>query len=292
MERVLLKHKPKKIKTGFLITKTIVFILFVLYAISLIYSILWAFLASLKEQVEYMTNNRNGFPEKWLFYNYVRASKMLSAGESNMFKMLFNSLWYSVGGSVLGVIVSSMVAYVVAKYSFPGRGFIYKVSLLTLMIPVIGAMPSQYKIYNMLGILNSPLLIVSFAGGFGFNFIVMHSFFKSLPWSLAEAGFIDGAGNLRVFVKIMAPQAVGVIVALALVSGINLWNDYMGPLLFLKDYPTLSAGMYIFQVENTRNLNMPLLFAGVLMSMVPVLILFIAFQNTIMDMTISGGLKG
>lgn len=90
----------------------------------------------------------------------------------------------------------------------------------------------------------------------------------------------------------MLPQAIPVVSALAIVSSINFWNDYTTPLLFLKNFPTLSSGLYMYQIINTRNLDMPVLFAGILMSMIPIVVLFAIFQNSIMDISLSGGLKG
>ena len=284
MTTKIFKSKSK----GYLIAKIIVFVLFTVYALSLVYALGWALITSFKDQFEYQ-NNRNGFPEVWRFGNYITAFKSVSANEHGMIEMFINSIWYAGGGALLGVLVSSVVAYVVAKYRFPGRNLLYSVALFTMMLPIVGAMPSQYKVYTTLGIINTPLMLLAQAGGFGFNFVILFSYFKSLPWSYAEAGFIDGAGHLTVFLKIMLPQAVTVMGALLIVAGIGLWNDYMSPILFLRDFPTLSAGLYVYQMETTRNLNIPILFAGLLASMIPVIVIFICFQNTMMDMTIAGG---
>ena len=284
------KKRLTKVQRG--IRGTIVFIVFLLYAFSLLYPLFWAFLSSLKTSTEYMTTNRVGLPQTWEFVNYARAFKALDIEGNNMFSMLFNSLWFSVGGVFAGVSVSTMVAYVVAKYRFPGSKLIYWVAIVTMMIPVVGAMPSQFKVYQALGILESPLLLLAFAGGFGFNFMILYSFFKSLPSSYIEAGFIDGAGHFTCFIRIMLPQALPVVSALAIVAGIGFWNDYTTPLLFMKNLPTLASGLYMYQIINTRTLDMPVLFAGILMSMIPIVALFIAFQNSIMDISLAGGLKG
>ena len=264
----------------------IIFVFFLIYAISLLYPLVWAFLSSLKTSTEYMLTSKVALPETWEFGNYIKAFKALDIEGNNMFDMLFNSIWYTVGGVFLGMAVSTMVAYVVAKYKFPGGQTIYWIALVTMMIPIVGAMPAQFKVYTALGIIESPLLLLAFAGGFGFNF------FKSLPSSYIEAGFIDGAGHFTCFLKIMLPQAIPVVSALAIVSSINFWNDYTTPLLFLKNFPTLSSGLYMYQIINTRNLDMPVLFAGILMSMIPIVVLFAIFQNSIMDISLSGGLKG
>ncbi len=275
----------------FLIAKIVVFILFALYAFTLIFAMLWAFSASLKSQNEFY-ENINGLPREWLFSNYVTAFSSVQANGNNMFVMFWNSVWYSCGGAALGVFTSSVTAYVVAKYKFPGRGFIYGLALVTMMIPIVGSFPSQYKVYTALGIIDTPLLLITKAAGFGFNFIVLFSFFKTLSWTYAEAGFIDGASHLKVFFRIMLPQALPVIGSLFMVAVVQLWNEYMEPNLFLQSYPTLSSGLYIFQLEMTRGINYPVLFAGLIVSVIPVIILFVCFQKTMMESMSVGGIKG
>ena len=161
-----------------------------------------------------------------------------------------------------------------------------------MMIPIVGALPSQFKVYTALGIIETPWLLLAFMNGFGFNFLVLHSYFESLPRSYMEAAFIDGAGHFRCFWNVMLPQAKSPIMALSIVSAIGFWNDYTTPLLFLKEYPTLSSGIYMYQVINTRILDMPVLFAGILLTAVPALILYGFFSNKIMNISLEGGIKG
>ena len=277
---------------GLKIFKVILFIILSLYAISLVLPLVWTFLTALKSQIEYSTYNVNGLPENWLFSNFALAFTELNVDGSNLFVMIFNSVWYTAGGVLIGMTVSAMVAYVTAKYEFPGRKILYGIALVIMMIPIVGSTPSQYRLYSQLGILDSPALLVTFASGFGFNYLVLYAYFRSLPWSFAEAAFIDGAGHVKVFFQIMMPQAVSTMAALAIVAAITSWNDSGGPLLFLKSYPTLASGLYMFQVMTTRQLNMPVLYAGLLMSAVPMLLLFAFFSNKIMDMSLGGGLKG
>lgn len=283
--------RSKKTDIGYLIVKIIVFAFFALYAFTLLYAILWAFGMSLKGQEEYYSNT-NGFPQAWAFSNYVTAFKSVQVEGKNMIVMFINSVWYACGGAVLQVVTSAVVAYVVSKYKFPGRGFLYGLALVTMMIPIVGSFPSQYRVYKTLGILDTPALLITKAAGFGFNFIVLYSFFKTLSWTYAEAAFIDGASHLRVFLGVMLPMAIPVMGSLFLVAAIGLWNNYMEPVLFLQSYPTLTSGLYIFQLYTTRDVNYPVLFAGLLVSVIPVVLLFIFFQNTIMESMSVGGIKG
>ena len=291
MKLVSIRKRFKRKSKDFLAAEIVVFILFAIYVFTLIFAMGWALSASLKSQKEFY-DNVNGLPKEWLFSNYATAFKSVQANGHNMFAMFWNSIWYACGGAFLGVLTSSVTAYIVAKYKFPGRNVIYAVALITLMIPIVGSFPSQYKVYTALGIIDTPFLLVTKAAGFGFNFIVLYSFFSTLSWTYAEAGFIDGASHFKVFTQIMLPQALPVIGSLFIVSFVQLWNEYMEPTLFLQSYPTLSSGLYIFQLEMTRGINYPVLFAGLILSVIPVIILFICFQKTMMESMSVGGIKG
>lgn len=266
----LIKKRKKKFSLG----RTLIFFAFTFYAISLIYPLVWIFLSSLKESTEYMTNNKMDLPENWQFINYLKAFEGLNIEGKDMFDMFGNSLWFTIGGTIAGVSVSCMTAYTVAKYRFAGSKIIYWTAIVSMMIPIVGSLPSQFKVYTALGIIETPWLLLAFMNGFGFNFLVLHSYFESLPRSYMEAAFMDGASHFSCFWRVMLPQAKSPIMALSIVSAIGFWNDYTTPLLFLKESPTLSSGVYMYQVINTRILNMPVLFAGILLTAVPVLILY------------------
>lgn len=169
---------------------------------------------------------------------------------------------------------------------------LYFIAIFTMIIPIVGALPAQYKLMYDLHIANSPLFLISYTGGFGFNFIILYGFFKSISGTYAEAAKIDGAGNHVVFWRIMMPQAKAPIVSLAIIACIGVWNDYQTPILYLSDFPNLASGLYEYESNMMRLANYPVYFAGVLISTVPILFVFIAFQKTIMNNVVAGGLKG
>lgn len=287
------KHKEKirRSKTERVIF-IIVGILFTIYALTLIYPFIWAILTSLKTNKELHMNSPFDMPQNFLIDNYFLAFRELNIRGNNMFQMIFNSLWFSIGGTVINIFICCMSSYVVAKYEFKGRKFIYNLALFLMLLPIVGSLPAQYKLVHELKLDNSPLFLLTCTGGFGFNFIVLHSFFKSLSWEYAEAAFIDGASHFQVFYKVMLPQAIGPVFSLALIQGIGFWNDYMTPMLYLPDFPTLANGLFEYEREMIQGSNIPIYFAGLVMSMIPILILFAVFQNTIMEKTTMGGLKG
>lgn len=283
----------RKCSKGFFVAKIIVFVLFLIYAISILYPFLWAMMSSLKGQMEYQLDNF-AFPKEPLegFLNYVRAWNQLSAGGKSMGTMFWNSVWFTLGSSFLTIATSVCTAYVGAKYKFPGSKALGVISICVMLIPVYGNLSATYVQYSDLNLYDSPFILVSYATGFGFNYIILHSFFKSIPWSYAEAAFMDGASNFRTFLRVMLPMAASPISALFVVTCVGMWNDYMTPILFLPSYYTIPAGLYIYQIEAERMLDYPLLFSGVLISMLPILILFVVMQNKLMDLSIGGGIKG
>lgn len=270
--------------------KIIIFVIFLLYALTLIIPFIWTGMVSLMDWQEY-TSNKLGIPEKLLFSNYVVAFKELNVNGTNMISMIFNSLWLSIGSAFLGVFVSSMTAYVLAKYKFFGRDFLYYTIIITMMLPIVGALPAQYQVYNFLKIHDSPMILVTAASGFGFNFLILYSIYRGIPGSYAEAAFIDGANHFKVYFQIVMPMVIPAMSAIFLTSCIASWNDYMTPLLFLPSHLTLAAGLYTYSLIAART-DMPKYYAGVIMSIIPVLIIFVFFQNTLMNLSIAGGLKG
>ena len=295
----MLKRRNKKnLTVGQLIAFIVVFAVFFLFAVTLIYPMLWALLNSFKTNAEYFDDPFK-FPEIWQFKNYVKVFDKLSVRTSygtqvGLLGMFANSIWLSLCGSVLTVFSSTMVAYVVAKYDFRMKNFIYGLAIFIMIIPIVGNLPAQYKLYSDLHLRNSPLILITYTGGFGFNFIVLYGFFKNVSWSYAEAAFVDGAKNLRVFLSIMLPLAMPAIAALFVIQVVGLWNDYMTPLMYLGDFPTLSSGLYRFKtiMESGGSTDYPVYFAGILLATIPILVLFAFFSETIMQNTVAGGLKG
>jgi len=259
----------------------------------MLFPFFWAVISSLKTTDEYM-EKVFALPREWLFSNYIAAFSefTVSGGQINLIGMLINSLWLTFAGTLVAVLVSTMTAYVIAKYEFRLRGFLYKVAIFTMIIPIVGSLPAMYRLVYTVGLNNPVGILTLYAGGFGFNFIIMHGYFRSVSMSYAEAGFVDGASDFKAFLLLMLPQARPAILAVSILSCIGIWNDYMTPLLYLKSAPTLALGLYQFQVVTQFRVNFPIYFCAVVLSIIPILAVFIVFQKTIMENTVAGGLKG
>ena len=279
-----------------------VFILFAIYALSLLYPLFYIFATSFKERSVYINDITEGqlfaLPKfaELDFKNYAEVLKLsipASRRDISLFEMLLNSLWYTAGSSLGGVLASSFTAYALSKYKFIGRNSIYAVIIFTMTIPIIGSTGSTLQLLSTLQIYNTPFFLMTALSGFGFNFMILYGFFKSLPWSYAEAVFIDGGGHFTAFFKIMLPQAKASIITLFIMAAIGAWNDYSTPLLYMPDFPTIASGLYELQtVGAVKKGDIPLYFAGLMMSSTPVVVLFACCSNTIMKNFTIGGLKG
>jgi len=267
------------------------FIIFAIYSLSLIYVLGWGFLNSLKTNIEF-SDDTMSFPKKWLFENYVTAFEELNYEDTNFLGMLLNSLWLTVGASILSTVMVSITGYVFAKYRFRGKEAVFSFVIFTMIIPLLANLPATYRLIYGMGINDSPLYLITALGGFGGNFLIMYAFFKGIDWSYAESSFIDGGGHFVTFWLVMFPLAKGPVIALFILSLIGVWNDYLTPILYLPKMPTVATGIFFYKEHMNYESNIPAYFAGVIMSMLPAVIIFAVFSRTIMNNVIIGGLKG
>ena len=270
------------------------FVIFLIFAASYIYPFLWLLMNSFKTQTEFI-NNFGGFPRAPTFENFIEAFSFSSA-ETNGFtvvQMLGMSVLVSVSGTLAAVFTSSCAAYVVAKYDFPGRKIIFGVVIFTMIIPIVGSLPSQIALMKAMHLDQKVIgLVFLYSGAFGMNFMLLYAFFKNLSWSYVEAAKIDGASDFRIFWSIIIPMAKGPMTAIAIITLIGQWSDYMTPMIYLSTKPTLSVGLKLLSDTMMIDGNYTILFATIVISILPVVIGFIAFNKTIMENTAVGGLKG
>ncbi len=269
----------------------VVFAVFVIYAFTLIFPFVWCFYNSFKNNREFFSDVW-GFPQVWRWGNWGDAFA-LSVNGVNILGMFGNSILMTVVNTVISILMSAMTAYIISKYPFKGSSLFYTTALVLMMIPSVGSMAATYKLYNNLKLYDTyPGIFIGAFGGFGSSFILLYGFFKNLDWSYAEAAFIDGAGHYKVFFKIMLPMALPGLTSVAILSAIGVWNDYFTIYMFAPSKVTIAVGLQGLVTQMQFRQNYPLLFAVLIMSIIPVIAVFAAFQKTIMENTTVGGVKG
>ena len=267
-------------------------VIFSVYALTLVYPFVFTFINALKTPMDFSTDPLS-LPAKAQWSNFLTALKINYNGVT-LLDMLWNSVWQTLLATVCGLTASAVMAYVTAKYDFKFLKVLYAVGIFSMVIPIIGSTPAMYKLLSDLNIIDKPAFIwVIWLSGFGFAYLVLYSYFKSISWTYAEAAFIDGAGHFTVFLKIMVPQAIPAISSVLIVNAIGYWNDYMTAYLYLPSYPNIALGLYelknnFYYIEG----GMPVYYALMLLSLIPVAVAFIVFQKAIMQNLTTGGLKG
>ena len=272
------------------ITLTIVFVVFVLYAITLIYPFVMMFYNSFKQSNEFFKNIWS-IPKNPTSENYkeIFGIKFMKTGIIGMFK---NSVILVTIGVGIGILLSCMTSYIIAKYPFKGSKFVYSLVVVCMMIPTTGSLSATYNLLFKTKLLNKFIGNFLMQGGFGGVFLYLYAYFKSVSWTYAESAFIDGAGHARVFFQIMLPQVMGGVLAFFLISFISAWNDYFSQYLFLRAKPTIAVGLQMIVSKYQRQNDWPKIFAGSTIVIIPTLVFFAIFSRKIMENTSVGGIKG
>lgn len=283
-------------KPRFKVTKDwalwVVFAVFFVYAVTLVFPFVWMLFNSVKGNQEYFTNIW-AFPQSFHVENYTNVLFDYDVHGVTLFGMFGISILVTLFGTALSLLMSSIAAYVIAKYKFFGRNALYALAVFVMAVPVAGTLPAQYSIMQTLHLTNSVVgVLILYAGGFGFNFLILYGFFKNLSWEYAEAALIDGCSDFGIFFKIMLPMARPALIAVGVIHAIGLWNDYLTPSIYLPNTPTLAVGVNLLLSELRGRSAYPEMFATMIIALIPILVVFICFQKTIMENTVAGGLKG
>lgn len=289
--------KPSKMKEQ-ADTKVFLYVfltIFILYGLTLILPVIWLLMNALKTSREYLLNSSFALPEgKLQWINFGNAFKEIQYDETSFFGMFFNSVWMSLLNIFVNIGCSMLTAYAMARYRFPGKTFLYSLAIIVQVVPIIGTGGAAYKFMATVGMVNNPMLIwLSWAGGFDFSFVVLYGYFQSISGQYAEAAEMDGASQLRVMWQVMIPQAIPAIASLMILNFISAWNNYQTPMLYMSKYPTLALGIFSFEkISPFLKNGIPVYFCSILLSMIPVLIIFSCTQKMIMTNVTAGGLKG
>lgn len=199
-------------------------------------------------------------------------------------------------GSVIGIVLSSSVtAYAFARIRFPGRNLWFAIMIGTLLLPFHVVIIPQYILFQQLGWIDTfaPLLVGKFLAVEAFFVFLMVQFMRNLPRELDEAARIDGAGHVRIFLSIMLPLMRPAIVTSSIFAFIWSWNDFLGPLLYLKSPQNYSVPVALrLFVDQTSVSDFGAQMAMAVLALVPVALFFLVFQRFLIAGVATQGLKG
>ncbi len=268
---------------------SIVFLVFLFFAFTYVYMVFWCFYSGLRT-ADQVAVNPFGF-SAINFANYLDVFTIMETNGVGFIEMTLNSVYFSLIGCGIQIMLTTMLAYVCCKYSFPGSKLIYNVVLVVIMLPIYGSGTAMYRLLYRMGIMNSRLMIITSIGGFNIQFLYMHSFFSGVSWSYGEAAEIDGANDWQIFFRVMFPQSIAMVGSLYVLMWITEWNQYASALIYLPKLPTLSVGIYQFRTQMVYDSKMNILYAGCFVSMIPPLLIFILCNGVLMNNISLGGIK-
>ena len=252
--------------------------------------ILYAFSLSIGEGSGALSSGNSFFPEKVTLENYRRILK-----EEPFLIWFLNSVKLSVGTMILAMGTSVTAAYAFSRFRFRGRNAVLQVLLLLNAFPQILTMFALFRLFKLMGLLNSHLgLMMIYAGSMCiFGIWNMKGYFDTIPVEIEEASKIDGASNLQMIVRIILPLARPAIIVTAVMVLISVWNEYMFSTTFmLKEQSyALAGGLYQLQA-NDYSRSWPLFSAAAILVSIPILIAFFAIQKYMVSGLTAGGVKG
>lgn len=212
----------------------------------------------------------------------------------NLFRGFVNSLVVAVPATILSSYFSAITAYALAVYKFRGNGLIFRVIVIFMMIPGQLSLIGFYNLCQKLHLINSyaPLIIPAIASA-GTVFFLRQYVQSALPKALLEAARIDGAGELRIFHKIVLPIMAPGIATMAIGAFIGTWNNYLTPLILLNDPDKMTLPVMISTLNAATNLqkNQGAIYLGVAISVVPILIVFCFCSKYIISSISAGSVK-
>lgn len=264
-------------------TKITIYAGLLLFSLYFMAPFLWVILTAFKDPSELSTYPPQVFPEVWKWSNFSEAWASQPFGT-----YFLNSVSVALFTTIGQVISCSLVAYGFARYDFKFKGFLFMVLLSSMMLPWDVTMIPQYMLFNELGWINTlkPLIIPGMLGSAYYIFL-LRQFLMNFPQDIENAAKIDGANDFQIYARVFLPIMKAPLFLIAILNILTVWNDYLGPLIFLQDRSkyTLALGLASFQGVHSNNI-IPIMAITIIM-MIPPILAFLFAQKYIIE-----GLEG
>ena len=267
------------------IRRAIINALLVIFGILVIFPFVWMVLLSFKEQTEIRMAN-TFLPDKWVITNYFTVFRRVP-----ILKWFMNSVVVTVTATTIILFTSSLIGFIFAKFIFRFKTFLFWFILATMMIPGQTTMIPSFLLISGIGLYDklAALIVPGMIGGFGI--FLCRQFIADIPDSLCEAAIIDGAGSFYIYFRIIIPLIRPAIGALAIFMFLQYWNDYMNPLLYISKPENMTMSLAITWFSDNRSTDFGATMAAATLVMLPVTVVFLAFQKQFIKSVAIAGMK-
>lgn len=248
----------------------------------------WMLATALKTEAQLFELPPVWVPNPLAFENFSQVFKEVPFG--NFIINSFTLVAWNVVGQVISTI---LVAYGFSRFRFPGRNFLFMVLLATLMIPKQVTLVPQFILFAKLGWVNTylPLILPAF-GGSPYLIFLVRQYLLSIPFDLDEAATIDGASRWQILWRVIFPLAMPALILVMVFTFVDVWNDFMGPLIYLNDPKKFTVTLGLSFFRGAKDTSWQLLMAGSLMAMIPPVVLFLIAQRRLLGGISATGIKG
>lgn len=279
-----MKSAHKKAVAG----KVCVYIILILLALVMIIPFLWMLSASIKSDREvFQMNPFVWIPEnpKWSNYKEIWTKIPFAT-------FVGNTVYLTIIVTALQLLTSSFAAYSFAKLEFKHKNGLFLAYIATIAMPWQVYMVPQFIMMRKMGLNDKLLAIICLQAFSAFGVFMMKQFYEGIPDDLCEAARIDGMSEYRIYAKIMLPLSKPALSTLTIFTFVTTWNDYLGPLIYLKsqEKKTIQLGLKMFISQYSSDYG--LIMAGSVLSLIPVLLMFLFLQKYFVEGVASTGLKG
>ncbi len=279
-----MKSAHKKAVLG----KTAVYIILILIALVMVVPFLWMLSASIKSDREvFQMNPFVWIPENPKWSNYSDIWTKIPFG-----RFVLNTVYLTLVVTFLQLLTSSFAAYSFAKLHFRHKNTLFLAYIATIAMPWQVYMVPQFIMMRKMGLNDKLLAMICLQAFSAFGVFMMKQFYEGIPDDLCEAARIDGMSEYRIYANIMLPLSKPALSTLTIFTFVNTWNDYLGPLIYLKsqEKKTIQLGLKMFISQYSSDYG--LIMAGSVLSLIPVLIVFLTLQKYFVEGVAATGLKG
>lgn len=279
--------RPRRGRATSVAGRTAGYVAMAVAAAAILLPFFWMVISSLKNNNQVFTIPIQWIPDPVVWQNYLDIW-----AKSDMTSWLKNTLILSVTVTVLQVLTGSFAAYGFSKMRFRGRDVLFLLYIGTIAVPWQSYMIPQFIMLSDVGLSNTLWAIIALQAFGAFGVFLMKQYFETIPEELSEAARIDGLSEYGIWRRIMMPLSVPAIASLTLLTFVNTWNDYLGPLIYLRspDLWTVQLGLKSFIGQ--YNAEHALIMTGSVLSVLPIAIIFLLGQRYFVEGVASTGLKG
>ena len=274
--------QSKKLTPGKVITNVVL----VLLAIFFIFPLYWIITGSFKDPIAVNANPPVWFPTSPTLNNYERLF------QNPALRWLGNTVFMAVMAMLLTCITASMAGYALAKKRFPGRKLVFSIMICAMALPKQVILIPLLKEMSFFNLHDNIWSVILPTVGWPFGVFLMKQFSETIPGEMLEAARIDGAGEVRTFVKIVLPMMTPGIGALAIFTFINSWNDYFLQLIMLNSRNNLTISLGIAKLQAEMSNDFGLIMAGAALAAIPIIAVFLMFQKYFTQGIAMGAVKG